>query len=186
MDKSEREKYLELKYKPTTIGVYQPKYANDMDMCFDLCANEDVLVKPEETVKVPCGLRFEPPEGYGILVFPRSGISLHTKLRLSNCVGVIDEGYRGEVIVLIDNIKPIGYKRHTVPEYTLVDGSKVQNDFKYGFLPEGTYLIKRGDRIAQGMLVERKQCKIVRAKELNTTERGEGGFGSTGTTVVEE
>ena len=67
-----------------------------------------------------------------------------------------------------------------VPSYQLVDGTVVEGDYQYGFLPEGSILIKRGDRIAQAMPIKIEKAEIKKVKELNRTKRGEGGLGSTG------
>jgi dUTP pyrophosphatase len=164
-----------------------PGYARPGDAGFDLIATEDVLVQPGETVKVPTGLAFAIPEGYELQVRPRSGISLKTKLRLSNSPGTIDSGYRGEVAVLIDNI--------SLPTYELAN---TQLEPKKGTSAQtisnetigvnepcvvGSYLIRKGDRIAQGVISEAPQAEWEVVNELDETERGAGGFGSSGVTV---
>lgn len=171
---------LELKYK-RGIGIKTPKYATDKASCFDLYAAEDAVIPPNETVVVGTGIMFEPPEGYGIMVYPRSGISSKTPLRFANSVGVIDNDYRGEVKILLENVKAKPQKTRVVPSYMTIDGEVVGNDHKYGFLPEGTVVVKRGDRIAQAMAVKIEQVQLTQVKKLSETERGEGGLGSTGT-----
>ena len=172
---------LELKFKKATFGAKNPKYATDDASCFDLYANHDAIIKPSETVVVGTGIIFEPPKGYGIMLYPRSGISSKTPLRFANSVGVIDNDYRGEVKVILENVKPKDYKLRVVPSYMTVDGEEVMNDYKYGQLPEGTIVIKKGDRIAQAMPIKIDKVKLVQSKILSETERGEGGLGSTGT-----
>jgi len=172
---------LELKFKRTGVGTKLPKYATKDASCFDLYAAHDAIIRPSEVVAVGTGLMFEPPEGYGMVIYPRSGISFKTPLRFANGVGVIDNDYRGEVKVLLENAKPKDYKLRVVPAYITVDGEERMNDYKYGQLPEGTIVIKRGDRIAQGMLIKVEQVQLTLAKKLSDTERGEGGLGSTGT-----
>ena len=173
---------LELKYKRKNGSIKIPKYATKKSSCFDLYAAEDAVVKPNETVIVNTGVVFEPPEGYGIMLYPRSGISSKTPLRFANSVGVIDNDYRGEVKILLENAKSKDAKQRVVPSYMTVDGEVVENDYKFGFLPEGTVVVKKGDRIAQAMLTKVEQVKLVSTKELTDTERGDGGLGSTGTT----
>jgi len=173
---------LELKYKKTTVGVKLPKYATENSSCFDLYSIEDAVIKPSEVAVIGTGLIFEPPEGYGVMIYPRSGISSKTPLRLANSVGVIDNDYRGEVKILFENSKPKDVKLRVVPSYMTVDGEVVNNDYKYGFLPEGTIVVKRGDRIAQAMLIKIEQVQLTQVKKLSDTKRGEGGLGSTGTT----
>lgn len=172
---------LELKYKKNGVGLKTPKYATKDSSCFDLYAAEDAVIKPGETVVVGTGISFDPPEGYGIMLYPRSGISSKTPLRFANSVGVIDNDYRGEVKVLLENARPKDTKLRVVPSYMTIDGEVVSNDYKFGFLPEGTIVVKKGDRIAQAMPLKIEQVQLTQAKKLSDTERGEGGLGSTGT-----
>ena len=172
---------LELKYKKNTVGVKTPKYATKSASCFDLYAVDTVVIKPSETVVVGTGVSFEPPEGYGVMLYPRSGISSKTPLRFANSVGVIDNDYRGEVKVLLENARPKDPKLRVIPAYYTIDGELVENDHKYGFLPEGTIVVQRGDRIAQAMPIKIEQVQLTLVKKLSNTERGEGGLGSTGT-----
>lgn len=97
------------------------------------------------------GLAFEIPEGHVMLVFSRSGHGFNNDTRLANCVGVIDHDYRGEVKV------------------------KLRSDGSMGMLA-----VKPGDRIAQAMIVPYPKVEFVWADDLSDTERGTGGFGSTG------
>ena len=97
------------------------------------------------------GLAFEIPEGHVMLVFSRSGHAFKSDTRLANCVGVIDHDYRGEVKV------------------------KLRCDSNINSLS-----IQAGDRIAQAMIVPYPKVEFVWADDLSDTERGEGGFGSTG------
>ncbi len=81
-----------------------PEYANVDDAGMDICAAEDLVINPGETAIVPTGLKVAIPEGFELQVRPRSGISLRTKLRLSNSPGTIDSGYRNEVGIILSNI----------------------------------------------------------------------------------
>ena len=133
-------------------GAQAPTYAHDTDAAADLYALEDTVLKgPSLGNKVRTGVSIQLPEGWLALIIPRSSIGSKTSLRLSNSVGLIDSGYRGELGVLYDNID--------VNDYT----------------------IKKGDRIAQLLVMPsyRFQPKVVDI--LETSDRGEGGFGSTGT-----
>lgn len=154
-----------------------PRYATLGAAGFDLVAVEDVIIEPGESKKVPLGLAFEIPEGYVMYACMRSGIALKTKLRQSNGIGVIDSDYRGEVAMMFDNTtQPMGWT-DTVP--WRIDGSP---DRKYSGEGEidGTYLIRKGDRIAQGVLAKVPRAAFVEVTELGETVRGEGGFGSSG------
>lgn len=141
--------------KLLTDSAKIPKYSNNGDACFDFYADEMMELRMGMTsVTVGTGVSMAIPEGYVLLLFPRSGISKDTPLRISNCVGVIDSGYRGEIKVLYDNIYTQGGKRY--------------------------YCINKGDRIAQGMIIPRPQAVFNVVNELSETSRGDGGFGSSG------
>lgn len=109
-----------------------------------------VAIKPHTTVKVGTGLSMAPPEGYFVGVYARSGLSSKEGLRPANCVGVCDEDYRGEYIVAVHNDS------------------------------ETERIIRHGDRIAQLILQKRYDMDFVEVDELDATERGARGFGSTG------
>ncbi len=110
-----------------------------------------VEIAPHTTVKVGTGLSMAPEEGYYIGVYARSGLSTKQGLRPANCVGICDEDYRGEYIVALHN-----------------DGEQVRT-------------VNHGDRIAQIKLEKRYDMDFDVVDELDETERGAGGFGSTGT-----
>ena len=171
---------MEIKFKHILGGLKTPKYATDNASCFDLYAAEDAIIRPSEMVMVRTGIIFEPEEGYGINIYPRSGVSAKTPLRFANSVGIIDNDYRGEVKVLLENIHPKDIKMRVIPAYTTVDGELVDNSHEFGFLPEGTVVVRRGDRIAQAMPIKIERAKLVQTKEVSETKRGKGGFGSTG------
>lgn len=165
-----------------------PKYAKAGDAGFDLYAAEDVFIPPNGIAKVRTGLAFGLPEGYELQVRPRSGISYTTALRA--ILGTVDCGYRGEVSVLLDN--------SVVPDYEIHYGAESVEDLvlpRYGFSvltidgeehtakyshPVNTVWIRKGDRIAQGVLAEVPVARFEVVDELDETERGAGGFGSTG------
>lgn len=172
-----------------------PQYAKVNDSGFDLVAVEDVLIEPGETAKVPVGLAFELPTGYELQIRPRSGITSKTKLRVQ--FGTVDSGYRGEVAVTIDNIGQkvfivedgvSGYGEMYVTSreaydrvlITAVGNEEVRPDEAY---PRGTYLIRKGDRIAQGVIAPVATATFTEVDTLSETERGSGGFGSTGVKV---
>lgn len=129
-----------------------PSYETKFSAGVDLRANitEDVLLKPFERCLVKTGIFLEIPEGYEAQVRPRSGLALKKGISLVNSPGTIDADYRGEIGVILINMS--------------------QEDFK----------ISHGDRIAQLVFAKCEQADWIEVEELNKTERGEGGFGSTG------
>ncbi|PEU21347.1 deoxyuridine 5'-triphosphate nucleotidohydrolase [Bacillus wiedmannii] len=153
-----------------------PKYAKPGDSGFDLVAVEDVIIEPGETKVIPTGLAFEIPNGYEMQVRPRSGISRKTKLRV--VLGTIDSGYRGEVGVIVDNASIIEYASQPrfVAAVLAGDGDfNITKPVKYE-----TIKIRKGDRIAQGVLAAVGHTTFEEVEELSESERGEDGYGSTG------
>lgn len=159
---------MELKIKPLSplLGteIEYPAYATPGSAGLDLRAcigapltlpGQSVLPKPAGRVaacrvKVPTGLAVAIPQGYVGLIFARSGLATKQGITPANCVGVIDSDYRGEVIVCLTN-----------------SGGE-------------DYVIEPGERIAQLVLMPVLQAHITVTDTLDDTERGEGGFGSTG------
>ena len=129
-----------------------PEYKTNGAAGMDLCAaiSEPVILKPLERKLIPTGLKIELEHGYEAQIRPRSGLSIKHGITLINCVGTIDEDYRGEVCVPIVNIS------------------------------NEVYTIQPDERIAQMVIARVEQAKIEVVTELTETARGEGGFGSTG------
>lgn len=139
-----------MKVKRLYEDALLPTKATEGSAAFDLYAYTEAPLEPCETFKYKTGIALEIPEGRVGLIFPRSGLSTKFGIRLSNCVGVIDSDYRGEIIVALHN-----------------DGDE-------------SYMINRGDRIAQLMIVDIPKIGIEEVAELSDTKRGIGGFGSSG------
>lgn len=145
---------MQLKVKKLHPAAIVPQYATEGAACFDLHAvsPDDWAIYPSVPSTVRTGLSFEIPQGYVMLIFSRSGHGFKHDTRLANCVGVIDSDYRGEVMVRLSR-----------------DSSQAQ-----------PLALKEGDRIAQAMVVPYPRVEFVEADQLSNTERGTGGFGSTG------
>ncbi|MDG1596090.1 dUTP diphosphatase [Bacillus cereus] len=167
---------LSVKIKRLNESVEIPKYAKPGDAGFDLVAAEDVIIKPGETKVIPTGLAFEIPPGYEMQIRPRSGMSRKTKLRV--VLGTIDSGYRGEVGVIADNVSIIEY----ASQPRLLKGAFV-GDSDFNVTKATNYeiiKIKKGERIAQGVIAPVETAHFEEVDELSDSERGVGGFGSTG------
>ena len=148
---------MELKIKALSpkIGteIPLPKFATAGAACMDLCAclDEAVTLQAGERRLIPTGIAIALPSAdYVALVFARSGLGIKQGVCLSNGVGVIDSDYRGEIGVGLVN------------------------------LGQSEYTVRPGDRIAQLMVVPVVRPVLVQAEELDETDRGAGGFGSTG------
>jgi dUTP pyrophosphatase len=168
-----------VKIKRLNDNAIIPQYAREGDAGFDIVASEDVIIEPGETKLVPTGLAFELPPHYEMQLRPRSGISLKTKLRVANAPATIDSGYRGEVGVIVDNITTsmVG-SGYTKPYAYGIDGEIAQKlDSQQELF---TYIIRKGDRIAQAVIAPIEQAHFQVVDTLNETQRGEGGFGSSG------
>ncbi|HLK16179.1 MAG TPA: dUTP diphosphatase [Fimbriimonadaceae bacterium] len=132
-------------------GAAAPEYASEGAAGMDVRALEDVRVEPMERKLVRTGVRVAVPPGFELQVRPRSGLALRHGLGLVNSPGTIDSDYRGEIAVLMINFGA-----------TAVE-------------------LAKGERIAQLVLAPVARAELWEADGLDQTERGEGGFGSTGT-----
>lgn len=143
---------LTLKIKPLREDAVVPAYATSGAAALDLryCGDGNITVPVGEIRSVPTGLAVAAPEGTAAIICARSGLAFKKGICLANGIGVVDSDYRGEVCVGIKN-----------------DG---KNDF----------IVEPGDRIAQLMLIPVYAADILVTDELDKTDRGEGGFGSTG------
>jgi dUTP pyrophosphatase len=131
-------------------GLALPAYAREGDAGLDLLAAAPVTLAPGARQLVPTGLRVAIPEGFAGLVLPRSGLALRTGVTVLNAPGLIDSGYRGEVGVLLVN---------------------------HGSEP---VTVRRGERIAQLVIQPVARAMLVEVRGLEASQRGAGGFGSTG------
>ena len=157
---------LNVKIKRLFDTAIMPTYGSAKAACMDLYANlgyHDAMtvnglakkpnfieIPPHSTAKIGTGFAFQPPEGYCGLIFARSGLATKQGLAPANKVGVCDEDYTGEYIVALHN-----------------DTDEIQ-------------FIHHGDRIAQLMFVPYEQANLIEVDTLDETERGSGGFGSSG------
>jgi dUTP pyrophosphatase len=169
---------MDIGFKKIDTDAKIPTYATEGSAGFDLYAVEDTVIEPGETKMVHTGLILETPPDTAIMLYPRSGVSAKTPLRLANGVGVIDSDYRGEIILPFYNMSAPTV--HKVFQYINIKGEK-EDDYTYSCLPDRTVVIKKGDRIAQGIIHDVSVARFVPVKEVSETKRGKGGFGSTGT-----
>lgn len=154
--------------------VPMPIYAHDTDAGVDLYSPAEYTVGPGETIIIPTGLKVAIPEGYALLIQPRSGQSAKTKLRIANTPGLIDAGYRDEIGVIIENIEPpfkdIDY------EFDSTGNIHIKS-----ILHGQSYTIAEGQRFAQMRLVQVPQAEFVQVESVGEIgENRGGGFGSTG------
>lgn len=175
-DEVEEDEDMRIRIKKVRDDIPTPGYAYKGDAGYDLICAEDTIIEPGQTVKIPTGLAFEIAEGYQMEIRPRSGVTSKTKLRVQ--LGTIDSNFRGEVSVIVDNIAP---KAKGIRSYMLDINGGEHELFEY--VNEGTYIIRKGNRIAQGVITPVVQAQFKVVDELGETDRGEGGFGSSGVTA---
>ena len=142
---------MELAFKRLRDGAVLPGVARSGDAGLDLTAAEDAIVGPGERAMIPTGVAVAIPEGHAGLVLPRSGLASREGLTLANSPGLIDAGYRGEVTCAVVNLDR-----------------------------ERPVTIRRGERIAQLVVVALPAVEPVWSDVLPDSNRDEGGFGSTG------
>ncbi len=143
---------MEIKIKKLNKNAVIPTRGSKYAAGYDLyaCIDEDITIAPHQNVKIGTGLAIAVPEGYFGAIFARSGLAAKQNLRPANCVGVADSDYRGEYIVALHN-----------------DSNEER-------------IVKNGDRIAQLVIMPFLSAEFLETDILDETERGEGGFGSTG------
>jgi dUTP pyrophosphatase len=156
---------LKVKIKFLSEETTLPFYATIGSAGFDLAASRDTLISPGKTKIVHTDIAISVPDGYELQVRPRSGVSLKTPLRVANTPGTLDSDYLGECCVIMTYMPNLEF-----------------DSKKCGFqvLEGGEILIKKGDRIAQGVLSPVVQAEFDIVEDLGHTDRGTGGFGSTG------
>lgn len=143
-------KKLGVKVKILNPDVIVPKYQTEEAAGFDLHSIEEKTIKAGERDVIKTGLAVALPKGYELQVRPRSGLALKNGITVLNTPGTVDSDYRGELMVILLNTS--------------------NEDFA----------VKKGDRIAQAVIKEILQADFAVVDELDSTERGTGGFGSTG------
>ena len=133
-----------------SADIQLPEYATPQSAGMDLRANEDTVIKPGDITSVGTGLHIELPEGYEAQIRPRSGLALKKGISLPNAPGTIDADYRGEIRVILVN------------------------------LGKADFEIKKGDRIAQMVIAPVTRVVWNAVDSLESSQRQDGGFGSTG------
>lgn len=142
---------LEIPFAQIHSDLPEPKYAHLGDAGADLVSADSLILKPGQRQAVATGLHVAIPIGYVGLIHPRSGLALKQGISMVNTPGTIDSGYRGEIKVIL-----INHDR--------------ENDF----------IIERGDRIAQLVIQKVERASFIKVQNLDQTQRGSDGFGSTG------
>lgn len=164
---------MEIKVKKLDDRAKLPKQGSPCAAGYDLYALEDAIIKGGQTTPIHTGIALEIPDGYYGGIYARSGLATKQGLAPVNCVGIIDSDYRGEIIVALHNCNP-PISMGVFHVSSLVCEMKP-------FLDENSdKRINAGDRIAQLIIHKCEDVAFIESDELSSTDRGEGGFGSTG------
>lgn len=147
-------KPVQIKFKKLHPDAIVPQYQNAGDSGFDFFCVKDIIIDVKKVAVIPTGIAVSLPDGFEIQIRLRSSTALTTPLILANAPGTIDSGYRGEIGIIVRNIGEIPCQ------------------------------VKKGDRIAQGVLSRYFHAEFEEASMLDETIRGTGGFGSTGKSVT--
>lgn len=149
-----------------------PTYATDGSAAVDIYSPAEYTIKPGEIIAIPVGFKVDIPRGYALLIQPRSGLSLKSKIRIPNTPGLIDSDYHEEIKVIVENtdepLKGVGLK---IVDREIMDGQS------YG----SSYTIGKGERFAQMRLIEVPIINWLQVKSIGDFQSDHGkGFGSTG------
>lgn len=142
---------IDIKIKLLDKSLPTPAYAHKSDAGIDLYSAIDCVLKPYDRKLIPSGIKLAIPEGYAGFVQPRSGLAIKNGISLVNSPGLIDSGYRGEICIIMINL------------------DKVMD-----------FTIKKGDKVCQLVIKKVEQANLIEVEDLDDSDRGEGGFGSTG------
>ena len=142
-----------IQIKKLSTEVLTPKYETSGSSGMDIAAyiRQDIIINPGEKALIPTGFSLSVPQGYEVQIRPRSGLAAKKGVTVLNTPGTIDSDYRGEIKVILIN------------------------------LSKDIFYVKSGERIAQMVVCPVKQVALEEVNELSETNRGVGGFGSTGT-----
>lgn len=141
---------MDIKIKKLSKDAIIPKYQSIGASGFDLHSIDSVIIEPSSIVGVKIGIAFEIPESFEIQIRPRSGLAFKNGISVLNSPGTIDSDYRGEIIVILFNFS------------------------------KESFLVKKGDRIAQGVVCRIYQANLILSDSIDSTIRENSGFGSTG------
>jgi len=142
---------MEIKIKILDSSLPYPSYAHEGDAGIDLYSSIEAVLKPFERMLIPTGISVSIPQGYAGFVQPKSGLAIKHGISLVNTPGLIDSGYRGEIKAVVINLDPLN-----------------------------NFAVSKGAKICQLVILKIENADLLFIDELDSSDRGEGGFGSTG------
>nr|DAV34217.1 MAG TPA: deoxyuridine 5'-triphosphate nucleotidohydrolase [Caudoviricetes sp.] len=165
-------RYIQIPFVKCHPNAKMPEYAHPDDSGMDVYAVDDYVIHPGETKLIPTGIKVAVPNGYEIQIRSKSGRALKTKMRIANSIGTVDAGFRGELQVIIENIEP------PIKDITY-DFDDNGRPIITSILRGSDMTIGKGEKFAQLVLMEVPKAVLFQVENLDDTERGNGGFGST-------
>ena len=165
-------RYIQIPFVKCHPDARMPEYAHPDDSGMDVFALDDYIIHPGETKLIPTGIKMAVPNGYEIQIRPKSGRALKTKMRIANTPATIDAGFRGELQVIMENIEP------PIKDITY-DFDDKGRPVITSILRGSDMVIGKGEKFAQLVLMEVPKAVLFQVENLDDTERGSGGFGST-------
>lgn len=165
-------RYIQIPFVKCHPDAKMPEYAHPDDSGMDVYAVDDYVIHPGETKLIPTGIKVAVPNGYEIQIRPKSGRALKSKMRIANSIGTVDAGFRGELQVIIENIEP------PIKDITY-DFDDNGRPIITSILRGSDMTIGKGEKFAQLVLMEVPKAVLFQVENLDDTERGNGGFGST-------
>jgi dUTP pyrophosphatase len=152
-DMNKLEQKMKVEYSQSNVDSIDPSYAYPTDSGFDLFSTEEIVIESFDRSLIPTGLHIDIPDGYEVQVRSKSGLALKQGLMVLNSPGTVDQGYTGEIQVILFNTT------------------------------KNNVIIKKGQKIAQAVIspvVSGKWIKLTKVDNINNKDRGDKGFGSTG------
>lgn len=176
----------EIPYVPAGTEIHAPRRGTEGAAGWDVEAAAGAVLRPFESVRIASGIRAAIPEGCCLLLIPRSGLVFKTQLIMPNSLGVLDEDFRGDIgltaMWVPDPLSVLElYEMFDIPPngYSLHDGHE-RTHVRMRYRKDAVCEIKRGDRLAQALLISYHEQDWRKVDDLSSTARGHNGFGSTG------
>lgn len=150
-----------IKIKKLHPDAVIPTYGTDGAGAFDIYTVEDGTLHPGGNLVLSTGLAVEIPPGFALMIYSRSGHGFNNNIKLANATGIVDSDFRGKILIKLEMFYDEHYKSSSI-------------------VVPPSYSVKKGDRIAQGIILPVPRIQFIETETLSETERGTGGFGSTG------
>ena len=146
-------------FKHTAGGLKIPKVEENY---FNVYAAEEVVIEPSKAEFVKTSTMYDVPKGYLLMVLPEPSPTKNVTVRFVNSVVFVRSGEKKELNILMENVTPLSIRKTVAPEYYLIDGTHIKNDYSKGYLPTNTVVVKKGDCICKAFLVKVEEFGLSR------------------------